>query len=121
MPRKIIDNPRKCAVTHMMNVIGGKWKPIIIHVLGYGPMRFGRLMIYIPAISKKILTEQLRELEDDGIIDRKKYNESPPRVEYSLSEKGKTLVPIMNQLSKWTEENLPHLEFETCDLETGKQ
>jgi DNA-binding HxlR family transcriptional regulator len=88
-----------------------KWKPIIIHVLGYGPMRFDRLGIYIPAISKKILTEQLRELEEDGIITRKKYNESPPRVEYSLSEKGRSLVPILNQLSQWCEVNLLYLNF----------
>ncbi|MFA0963409.1 winged helix-turn-helix transcriptional regulator [Roseivirga sp. BDSF3-8] len=88
------------------------------HVLGYGPMRFGRLGIYIPVISNKILTEQLRELEEDGIITRKKYNESPPRVEYSLSEKGRSLVPILNQLSQWCEVNLPHLDLETCHLET---
>jgi DNA-binding HxlR family transcriptional regulator len=66
-----------------------------------GKKRFGQLGALIPSISKKILTEQLKELENDGIILRVAFNEIPPRVEYSLTEKGETLLPILKEMSEW--------------------
>ncbi|MGV6831627.1 MAG: winged helix-turn-helix transcriptional regulator [bacterium] len=116
MSRKIIDNPNSCTLVHAMNIIGAKWKPIIIYLLANGPLRFGKLLLFIPNISKKVLTQQLRELEDDGIIIRQRFQETPPRVEYSLSDRGNGLLPILKQLSLWTEKNYSEMEFEACKI-----
>jgi DNA-binding HxlR family transcriptional regulator len=118
MGRKVIDNPNVCSLVHAMNVIGNKWKPILIYLLANGSLRFGKLLMFTPTISKKVLTEQLRELEEDGIIIRKKYAEIPPRVEYSLSEKGKALLPILKSLSQWTQDSFKDIEFEACKIVT---
>jgi len=107
--RKIIENPSNCPVTHAMNIIGGKWKPIILFVLSRGRLRFGKIVFFIPGISRKVLTDQLRELEADGLINRKKFAEIPPRVEYSLTKKSEKLIPILVDLSKWTSENTPEV------------
>lgn len=110
-PRKIIENPNNCPITHAMNIIGGKWKPIIIFLLSRGSMRFGKLVMFMPAISRKVLTDQLRELEADRLILREKFAEIPPRVEYSLTERSKDLVPILWSLAKWTANNTPEISF----------
>ncbi|ABJ63079.1 putative HTH-type transcriptional regulator YtcD [Leuconostoc mesenteroides] len=78
-----------------LDVIGGKWKPIILCHLGNGPIRTGELRRRIPNIAQKTLTQQLRELEEDEIIIRKVYNQVPPKVEYYLSEEGKTLREVL--------------------------
>jgi DNA-binding HxlR family transcriptional regulator len=98
MARKIIENPENCPLIFSMNVIGSKWKPLIVYTIGDKTLRFGKLNILIPAISKKILTDQLKELEYDGIISRVAYKEIPPRVEYSLTESGKNLLPLLVNL-----------------------
>ena len=116
MARKVIDNPNSCTLVHAMNIIGGKWKPIIIYLLANGSLRFGKLLVFIPNISKKVLTQQLRELEEDGIINRQRFAETPPRVEYSLSQRGKGLLPILKQLSIWTEYSFDSIEFEACKI-----
>ena len=116
MPRKVIDNPNHCSLVHSMNIIGGKWKPIIIYLLANGSLRFGKLLIFIPNISKKVLTEQLRELEHDGLIIRERFAETPPRVEYSLSERGAALLPILKQLSDWTVKSFSQITFEACKI-----
>ncbi|BAV06316.1 transcriptional regulator, HxlR family [Filimonas lacunae] len=84
-----------------MTYIGGKWKPIILGRLVNGAVRFGKLVVQIPDISRKILTEQLKELEDDGLIIRHSYNEKPPRVEYELSDMGKSVIPILMAMTEW--------------------
>ena len=84
-----------CPIVYTMIYLGGKWKPIILGRLLKGPVRFGKLAVQIPDISRKILTEQLKELEDDGLIIRHSYNEKPPRVEYELSEIGQTVIPVL--------------------------
>ncbi len=94
-----------------MNIIGGKWKPIILFLLSRGSLRFGKLAVYMPAISRKVLTDQLRELAADGLILREKFAETPPRVEYSLTKKSEDLVPILWSLAKWTVKNTPEIEF----------
>jgi len=86
-----------------LNVIGGKWKPVILHMLLSGTKRFGELKQNIPPISQKMLTQQLRELEADGIVQRKVYAEVPPKVEYSLSARGESLRPILESLYAWGE------------------
>ncbi len=100
MKNEILVNS-SCPVTRTMASIGTKWKPIIIYVLGKNKCRFGQLVVKIPIISRKILSQQLKELEEDGIIIRMAYNEIPPRVDYSLSGKGLALLPILRQLCKW--------------------
>lgn len=96
----------ECPITATIDVIGGKWKPPIIWLLMNGPMRFGELSKTMPGIALKVLSRHLKELESDGIIIRTAYPEVPPRVEYSLSEKGESLRGIMVQLSEWSRENI---------------
>ena len=99
----------ECPVTYTMSMIGGKWKPIILYLISKGANRFGVLQRGIDGISKQMLTKQLRELEEDGILDRKIFAEIPPRVEYSISEKGKSLFPIIDAMRSWGELNLAGL------------
>ena len=94
------------AVEATLDVIGGKWKPIILCHLGEKSQRNGELKKLIPNISQKVLTQQLRELEQDGIISRKIYGEVPPRVEYSLTKEGRSLREILLAMSDWGEERV---------------
>jgi DNA-binding HxlR family transcriptional regulator len=96
----------KCPVTGMIQLIGGKWKPIILYCLRSDKRRFGEISARIPALSRKVLTEQLKELEEDGLLTRTQYNEIPPRVEYELTALGKSLNPVLNEMEKWGIENL---------------
>jgi DNA-binding HxlR family transcriptional regulator len=99
--RKFQNNPYNCAVVRTVHYIGGRWKPIILIRLLNGRVRFGKLTMQIPDISRKILTQQLKELEGDGLIIRHQFLEKPPRVEYELSERGKTLIPILKAMFDW--------------------
>lgn len=90
-----------CPLHRSMAILGNKWKPIVIYVLRNRKARFGQLHAYIGVISKKVLTSTLKDLEADGILTRTEYKELPPRVEYSLTEKGKTLIPIIIDIAKW--------------------
>jgi DNA-binding HxlR family transcriptional regulator len=96
----------KCPVTAMLALIGGKWKPVILYCLRLDTRRFGEIAARIPTISRKVLTEQLKELEQDNLIIREQYNEIPPRVEYSLSELGKSMAPVLAEMEKWGIENI---------------
>lgn len=91
----------ECSLTRSMAIIGTKWKPLIVYVLQNKKVRFGQLDAIIPLITRKVLTEQLKELEEDGILRREAFNEIPPRVEYSLTEKGLELLPILNLIKSW--------------------
>lgn len=91
-----------CSMELTVNVIGGKWKMIILHQLERnGVFRFGELKQIIPNITQKMLTQQLRELEQDGLINRVVYAVVPPKVEYSLTELGQTVIPVLQYLTKW--------------------
>jgi len=90
-----------CPVTATIGIIGGKWKVIILYLIAYGYNRFGEMHSMIEGISKKMLTDQLRELEKDGIIHREVYAQIPPKVEYSITDKGLTLRPIILAMSAW--------------------
>ena len=90
-----------CPLSMSLEVIGGKWKPLIIYYLDKSPKRFGQLDILIEGISRKVLTTQLTELVEDVLVVRTSYPETPPRVEYSLTEKGEELIPILGQIASW--------------------
>ena len=90
-----------CPLTTAMNVIGGKWKVVILGHLFTGDKRFGELKKLVCGVTQKMLTQQLRELEDDGLIHREVYKEVPPRVEYSLTDFGRSLSPILQDLCIW--------------------
>ena len=99
--------PGNCPVVYCMNIIGGKWKPSIIHMIRTNKNRHSLLLKNITEISKQTLTNQLRELESDGIIERIIYAEIPPRVEYKITPYGSTLLPIIDSMSKWALQNMP--------------
>lgn len=96
----------ECPITASIDVIGGKWKPIIIWVLMEGPKRFGELNVTISGIALKVLSAQLKELEASGIVNRKVFAEVPPRVEYSLTKKGESLRALLNELSGWSTKHI---------------
>lgn len=101
MNKKIVT----CEMEVTLDVIGGKWKPLILHILiNDGTKRFGELKS-TTNISQKTLTTQLKELEEDGLILRVAYATIPPKVEYSITEKGKTLNPILDAMCNWGEKN----------------
>lgn len=121
MARRIIENPNKCSLVHAMNIIGGKWKPIILYILSNGSLRFGKLLFFLPMISKKVLTDQLKELTEDGLIIRERFAETPPRVEYTLSEKGEALLPVLKLLSDWTFDTFDDMNFESCRINLSSE
>ncbi|WAA09144.1 winged helix-turn-helix transcriptional regulator [Fervidibacillus albus] len=95
-----------CSIEYTIAVIGGKWKPVILWHLGTdGTLRYNKLKKFLPGITHKMLSQQLKELEKDGIIHRKQYNQIPPKVEYSLTEKGYTLMPILKAMHRWGAEH----------------
>ncbi|MBQ1985628.1 MAG: helix-turn-helix transcriptional regulator [Clostridia bacterium] len=94
----------ECPVATTIQLIGSKWKLLILRNLMHRPWRFNELRRSIGGISPKVLTDSLRSLEEDGIVVRTVYAEVPPRVEYSLSELGETLRPILTAIQVWGEE-----------------
>lgn len=92
-----------CAVETALDLIDGKWKGVILYHLQAGTQRFGELRRRMPGITQRMLTKQLRALEDDGLVIRKVYAEVPPRVEYTLSELGESLRPVIDILKAWGE------------------
>ncbi len=91
----------ECPVRAALSVLGGKWKPVITHYLLEGPKRFGELRKLMPESTQKVLTQQLREMEQDGLVARKVYHQVPLKVEYSLTPYGLTLRPVMRELCAW--------------------
>ncbi len=95
-----------CPVSVALEVFGGKWKLQIIWILHENSLRFGELKRQLPGVSEKILIQALKDLTEDGIIIRIQYPEVPPRVEYHLTEVGRSLLPILKELSNWSVEHL---------------
>jgi DNA-binding HxlR family transcriptional regulator len=91
----------RCYVDTTLNVIGGKWKLVILWHLTQGTLRFGELEKRIEGVTQKMLTQQLRELEKDQLIVRKVYPQVPPKVEYSITEHGRSLHKVLGSLSEW--------------------
>jgi DNA-binding HxlR family transcriptional regulator len=90
-----------CPVLATLAVVGGKWKPAILWMIRQGVHRFGALQRSLQGITQKMLTKQLRELEADGVIVRTVFAEVPPRVEYTFSEHGKSLQPLLDAMANW--------------------
>ncbi len=90
-----------CPVDFTLNLIGGKWKIIILWHIMEQTRRFGELKRLMPGITQKMLTQQLRELEADRLINRKVYTQVPPKVEYSMTKHGKDLAPVLNKMCEW--------------------
>jgi DNA-binding HxlR family transcriptional regulator len=99
--KKNSESMEDCPLQAAINVIGGKWKTIILYNLADKTLRFGELKKLIPKITQKMLTQQLRELEADGLVTRVVYAEVPPKVEYSLTALAEDLRPILAQLCTW--------------------
>jgi len=99
-----------CPVGSAIDAFGGKWKPDIIYFLRQSPRRFNELRRLIPRVTQKMLTQQLRELERDGLVNRKQFMEIPPKVVYSLSGLGLSLVPVFDVLEEWGARNIRQIE-----------
>lgn len=95
-----------CGIDAAMDVIGGKWKVLILWALDEKPCRFGELRRAVPGVTEKVLSSHLKELEDDGIVHREEYAEVPPRVEYSLTPRGVSLNVALGPLGEWGRENV---------------
>lgn len=100
------NGPYHCPVEAALAVIGGKWKALIIWQLKEGTLRFTHLMEHLPMVSPRMLTKQLRELEDDGVVSRTIFPEVPPRVEYTLTDLGISVLPVLEALCLWGAEYL---------------
>ncbi|TCC36990.1 winged helix-turn-helix transcriptional regulator [Kribbella sindirgiensis] len=99
-----------CGLDAAADVIGGKWKPRILWALHHGPMRFGELRREISGVTEKMLIQQLRELESRDIVHREVFHQVPPKVEYSLTELGRSLNEALIPLDTWGSEHLTELE-----------
>jgi DNA-binding HxlR family transcriptional regulator len=109
MPQKV-PRVQGCSVERTMSLIDGKWKIIVLYKLLRGTLRFNELRRLIPSITQQMLTHQLRELEADGLVVRTVYAQVPPRVEYTLSVRGRSLEPVLVAMKEWGDANLSSLE-----------
>lgn len=90
-----------CPVTYCLSLIGGKWKPVILFCIAGGVDRFGAMLRAIPGITKQMLTQQLREMEEDGILSRTVFPVVPPRVDYALTDRGRSLLGVVAAMRDW--------------------
>lgn len=107
--RGVRGEPYVCGLDAAMDIVGGKWKALILWALNERTHRFGELKRTVPGVSEKMLAQQLRELESDGIVHREVFDEVPPRVEYSLTEVGVALNAALVPLGDWGDERLTQL------------
>lgn len=95
-----------CPIEGVLDLIGGKWKIYILWALIDGPLRYSELLAQVNGISEKVLIQQLKALQADDLVERTQYPEMPPRVEYALSERGRSLVPLLEGLCAWGEQHI---------------
>ncbi|GAA2999472.1 helix-turn-helix domain-containing protein [Streptosporangium longisporum] len=99
-----------CGLDAAVDVVGGKWKALVLWALHHGPMRFGELRRSVSGISEKMLIQQLREMEAYGLVHREVYHQVPPKVEYSLTEFGRSLNEALIPLGDWGERHMGTIE-----------
>ena len=99
---------QQCPVKAAISALGGKWKPLIVYYLRFGTKRFSELRRLIPEATQQMLTQQLRQLERDGIVERTVYPVVPPKVEYALTPIGRRLEPILDMLERWGDDLEAH-------------
>lgn len=104
------DTEYQCSMELTLALIGGKWKSLILWYLGEDTLRFSELRKVLPQVTQKMLTQQLRELEKDGLVNRLIYTQIPPKVEYSLTVAGKSLLPILETLCQWGQNYVSAIE-----------
>ncbi|MDF2569759.1 MAG: ytcD [Sporomusa sp.] len=112
---KYKDTEYQCSMELTLDLIGGKWKALILWYLGENTLRFSELRKALPKVTQKMLTQQLRELEESGLVNRFIYTQIPPKVEYSLTEAGKSLLPILATLCQWGFSYISQLEPSTSE------
>jgi DNA-binding HxlR family transcriptional regulator len=112
-----IPTPYRCPVTATMQLIGGKWKIIILWAITNNVNRFGALQRAIPDITKKMLTSELRALEAEGLISRKVYAVVPPKVEYSITPLGASLGPVLNAMGDWGQAYALPMQLEKSEMQ----
>ncbi|MCD8877833.1 winged helix-turn-helix transcriptional regulator [Staphylococcus kloosii] len=118
----MLKNHYNIGVEATIDVLGGKWKPVVLcHLKDNGTMRTSELKRAIPNITQKMLTQQLRELEEDSIIERIVYQQVPPKVEYKLSDYGQTLSEILSSLFQWGEFHIAKMHDEGRPVSLEKQ
>lgn len=100
-----LGDPNRCPVERTLEVVGGRWKPLILYHLGEAPARFNALRRLIPGVTQRMLTQHLRDLERDGIVSRTVHEVVPPHVEYALTGKGRTLYPALRAMADWGRAN----------------
>ena len=97
-----------CPVEYTLDIIGGKWKTVLLYQLAHHKiLRYGQLKKALSSITHKTLSNQLKELEADGLVHREEYQQIPPKVEYSLTEKGLSVLPVLTAMCAWGAENMP--------------
>jgi DNA-binding HxlR family transcriptional regulator len=96
-----------CPVEATLSLIDGKWKGVILYHLLGATLRFNEIRRRVPSVTQRMLTNQLRELEADGLVERRVYAQVPPKVEYRLSERGRTLAPVIEALKRWGDTYMP--------------
>jgi DNA-binding HxlR family transcriptional regulator len=122
MPRvrhKRLDCSPGCAVEATLTLIDGKWKGVVLYHLLEGTLRFNEIRRRLPNVTQRMLTNQLRELESDGLVVRKIYPQVPPKVEYSLSARGRSLEPVITALKAWGDANVDLAPRQTASV-SGK-
>jgi len=103
-------HPFSCGLEAALTVIGGKWKPLVLFHLATGTLRYGELRRAVGAVTHKVLIQQLKQLEADGIVKRVDHGEIPPRVDYSLTKFGQTLAQALSPLCQWGSDHLREVE-----------
>ena len=114
----MVNELEKCAISTTLHALGGKWKTIVLWHLVDKTRRFGEIQRLVKGVTHKMLAQQLRELEADRLIERKVYAEVPPRVEYSLTPYGRTLIPVLNAMAEWGLEHERNLSDQVTSIES---